>query len=99
MAKVQSTIVAEELSYECEAYNLLLNYQFGGRLGHSTTDALHYVEQFTRNAWRKGQVASALFLDIQAVFPNMRKDKLIKNMRARNLAAEYCDYIDMILTQ
>ena len=99
MAKIQSTIIAEDLSYECEAYDLLPNYQFGGRPGRSTTDTLHYVEQFTRNAWRKGQVVSALFLDIQAAFPNMRKDKLLANMRARNLANEYCDFIDMILTQ
>ena len=99
MAKVQSTIVAEDLSYECEAFGLLPNFQFGGRPGRSTTDALHYVEQFTKNAWRKGQVTAALFLDIQAAFPNMRKDRLIANMRARNLADEYCDFIDMILTQ
>jgi len=44
-------------------------------------------------------VASALFLDIQAAFPNMQKDKLIVNMRAQNLADEYCNFIDMILTQ
>ena len=99
MAKIQSTIVAKELSYECEAFNLLPNFQFGGRPGRSTTNTLHYMEQFTKNAWRKGQVMSALFLDIQAAFPNMCKDKLIANMRARNLADEYCDYIDMILTQ
>ena len=60
---------------------------------------MHYVEQFAKNAWRKGQVASALFLDIQAAFPNMRKDKLIASMKARNIATEYCDFIEMILTQ
>ena len=99
MAKIQSTIVAKDLSYKCKAYNLLPNYQFGGRLDHSTTNTLHYVEQFTRNTWRKGQVVSALFLDIQAAFPNMRKDKLIMNMKVRNLAAEYCKYVNMILMQ
>src|SRR5258706_10749384 len=99
MAKIQSTIVTEELLYKCEAYNLLPNYQFGGRPGRSTTNTLHYVEQFTKNAWRRGQVVSALLLDIQAAFPNMRKDRLIENMRARNLANEYCDFIDMILMQ
>src|SRR5258706_9376951 len=57
------------------------------------------MEQFTKNAWRRGQVVSALLLDIQAAFPNMRKDRLIENMRARNLVNEYCDFIDMILMQ
>ncbi len=82
MAKIQSTIVAEELLYKCKAYDLLPNYQFGGCPGRSTTDTLHYMEQFTKNAWRRGQVVSALLLNIQAAFPNMRKDRLIENMRA-----------------
>ena len=99
IAKVLSTIITEDLSFECETNNLLPGLQFGGRPGRSTTDALHYAEQYIKNAWRKGNVVAALFLDIQAAFPNMRKDKLIENMRARNLAPEYCDYVEMILTQ
>ena len=99
IAKVLSTIITEDLSYECETNNLLPDLQFGGRPGRSTTDALHYAEQYIKNSWRKGNVVAALFLDIQAAFPNMRKEKLIENMRARNLAPEYCDYVDMILTQ
>ena len=98
IAKVLSTIITEDLSYECETNNLLPDFQFGGRPGRSTTDALHYVEQYIKNSWRKGNIVSALFLDVQAAFPNMRKEKLIENMRARNLAPEYCDYVDMILT-
>ena len=41
----------------------------------------------------------ALFLNIQAAFPNMQKDRLLDNMRARNIAVEYRNYMDMILTQ
>ena len=74
MAKVQSTIVTEDLSYKCKKYNLLPDYQFGGCPGHATMDALHYMEQFTRNTWRRGHIVAALFLDIQAAFPNMQKD-------------------------
>ena len=99
IAKVQSIIVTEDLSYECEAFNLLPDYQFGGRPGRSTTDALHHVEQFIKNAWRRGQAASALFLDIQAAFPNMQRARLLENMRARKLAPGYLRYVDMILTQ
>ena len=62
-------------------------------------DALHYAEQYIKNAWHKGNIVATLFLDIQAAFPNMHKEKLIENMRASKLAPEYCDYIEMILTQ
>ena len=98
IVKVLSTIITEDLSYKCETNNLLPDFQFGGRPGCSTTDALHYIEQYIKNLWCKGNIVSALFLDVQAAFPNMCKEKLIKNMCARNLAPEYCDYVDMILT-
>ena len=55
--------------------------------------------QYTKNLWCKGNIVTTLFLDIQAAFLNMQKEKLITNMHTRNLAPEYCDYIDMILTQ
>ena len=96
--KVLSMIITEVLSYECKTNNLLPDFQFGGRPGCSTTDALHYVKQYIKNSWCKGNIVSALFLDVQAAFPNMCKEKLIENMCARNLAPEYCNYIDMILT-
>ena len=98
IAKVQSTIVTEDLSYECERFGLLPDLQFGSRPGRSTTDALP-VKQYIKNAWWKNKVVSALFLDIQAAFPNMQKDRLIANMKARNIAKGYCDYVEMILTQ
>ena len=98
ITKVLSTIITEDLSYTCKTNNLLPDFQFGGRPGCSTTDALHYIKQYIKNLWHKGNIVSALFLDVQAAFPNMCKEKLIENMHARNLAPEYCDYIDMILT-
>ena len=98
LAKVQSTIVTEDLTFICEKYDLLPAGQFGGRPGRTTNEALHLVEQFIRNAWRKGDVVSALFLDIQAAFPNMQQGRLLKNMRARNINEGFCRYVEMILT-
>ena len=41
----------------------------------------------------------ALLLDIQAAFPNMREDRLIANMKNRNISDEYRSYVCTILTQ
>src|SRR5258706_16161070 len=71
MAKVLSTIITEDLSYKCKTNNLLPDLQFWGRPGCSTTDTLHYAKQYIKNSWHKGNVIVALFLDIQAAFPNM----------------------------
>ena len=99
IAKVLSMIVTEDLSYECKTNNILPEHQFGRRPGWSTINTLHYAEQYIKNSWHKGRVIAALFLNIQAAFLNMQKEKLLKNMQARNIAHEYSDYVDMILTQ
>jgi hypothetical protein len=91
-------MVTKDLSYICEKHELLPKNQFGGRPGTTTSEALHMVEQFTKDAWRKGNVVSALFLDIQAAFLNMQKECLLENMRARNIHEGFCNYANMILT-
>jgi hypothetical protein len=57
------------------------------------------MEQFIKNTWQKGKAVSALFLNIQAAFPNMSKNWLLENMQVRNIAPEYCNYVQMILMQ
>lgn len=51
-----------------------------------------------KNAWRRGDVASALYLDIQSAFPNVVKPVLLNNMRARRIPETYVHFIDMMLT-
>jgi hypothetical protein len=54
-----------------------------------TTDALHYVTASIKDAWRKGEVMGALFLDIKGAFPSIRLDQLIHNMRMRGVPKQY----------
>jgi len=73
---------------DCEINNLLPNHQLGnhqlgGRLGRSTTDALHYIDQHIK---KESDIYSLCApLDIQA--------------GTSHKAYEYCNYVDMILTQ
>jgi hypothetical protein len=90
-------MIMEDLSYICQKYDLLPKNQFRGRPGTTTSDALHLVEQFIKNAWRKG-VVLVLLLDIQATLPNMQKDRLLENMRKQKIHEGFCIYMDMILT-
>ena len=66
-------MVTQDLSYICEKYKLLPKNQFSGHPGTTTSEVLHMAEQFIKDAWRKGELVSALFLDIQAVVLNMQK--------------------------
>ena len=46
----------------------------------TTSDALQYLMHRIKDSWRKKQVTSVLFLDIEGAFPNAVNKKLIANM-------------------
>ena len=64
IGKLLSTMVAADLLHLAEKHSLLPVNQFGGQLGHNTTDMMHLVVSRIEDAWQKGQVASMLFLDV-----------------------------------
>ncbi|CCA76397.1 hypothetical protein PIIN_10390 [Serendipita indica DSM 11827] len=98
IGKLLSALLAEDLTYLCEQYKLLPNTQFGGRPGRTTTDALHLITHEIKKAWRAGKVASALFLDIQAAFPNVVKPVLMENMKKKGIPEAYVCTIENMLT-
>jgi ribonuclease HI/exonuclease III len=95
--KLLTSIVTEVLVYIAEKYNLLPKNQFGGRPGRKTTDAMHYLTQKIKNAWRNGKVVSALFLDIEGAFPNAVPERLLHNLKMKGVPEEYVEFIRIIL--
>ncbi len=76
-------ILADQLTFYAEKYHLLPDHHFGGRPGCTMTDAMHLLTYKIKSAWRKGLIASVLFLDIEGAFPNAVPSKLIHNLRKR----------------
>ena len=70
LAKVLSSCIAETLVHHTMQLCLLPDMHFGRLPGWSTTDALHLVVKFIKDAWRRGEVVSALFLDVKGAFPS-----------------------------
>lgn len=95
--KILSAIVADRTSFILETHNLLPGTHFGGRPGRSTEDSLHLLENTIRHAWRQKKVVSALFLDIEGVFPNAVTDRLLHNMKARCLPPEIVTFTERML--
>ena len=60
---------------------LLLDTHFGGRLGHTMTDAIHHLVGKIKAVWGKKKVASVFFLDVEGAFPNVVTDRLIHNLK------------------
>jgi hypothetical protein len=96
--KVLSTLCTKHTSYLAEKHNTLPASQFSGRPGRNTTDAMLLVVHKIKDAWRRGKVAAALFLDVQGAFPNTVKERLIHNMRMRRVPKCFTDIAALSLT-
>ena len=99
LGKLFSTIATDEISYFCEARNLLPPTQFGGRPARTTTDSMLLLTHTIKETWRKRKVASVLFLDVQGAFPNVVKEVLIHNMKTRGVPSKYIQMTEMMLTE
>ena len=99
LGKLFSTLVAADLSHLTKKHHLLPATQFGGRPGRCTTDAMHLVTHKIKDAWRRQKVASILFLDIQAAFPNTVKNRLLHNMRSRQVPTAYINLFNLMLSE
>ena len=95
--KVLAAVVADQITYYSEKYNLLPVTHFGGRPGRSTTDAVHLLVHKIKSAWRQHNVASVLFLDIKGAFPNAVPVRLVHNLRKRGIPRRYANFIEVML--
>jgi ribonuclease HI len=98
MAKLLSAIVAEEITHMTEKHQLLPMNHFGGRPGRTTTDSLHLLTDTIKAAWRRKQVVSVMFLDIEGAFPNAVTSSLLHNLRKRGIPEVYATFVRNMLT-
>jgi ribonuclease HI len=97
MGKVLTSIIAEQLTYYTEKFALLPPLHFGGRPARTTSDAIHYLVYKIKDAWRKKQVTSVLFLDIEGAFPNAVNEKLISNLTTRRVPTAIIRFVKNML--
>src|SRR5882724_12321903 len=93
IVKVLSACMAEDLTHAVETHGLLPNNHFRSHPGCTTMDSLHYVTKFVKDAWRRQEVVSALFLDIKSTFPSVMLEWLVHDMRNRGVPSQYTNWI------
>jgi hypothetical protein len=93
IAKPLSIAVTENLSYILEKHSLLPAHHFGGRPGRTTTDAIHILVKYIRDAWRAKKVVSALFLDVKGAFPSVNVPLLIHELLMKGIPRQYTDWL------
>ena len=97
MAKVLTSVVAENLSRIVEQHRLLPKTHFGGRPGRTTVDAIHYLVHKICTAWRAEKVVSVLFLDVEGAFPNAVTARLLHNLRRRRIPTAIVNFVEQLL--
>lgn len=97
--KLHAMATADNIIYLAEANDLLPPGRFGGRPGRNTSDVMHIITQKVKDAWQKGDVAAALFLDVKSAFPNMVPTRLIHNMKMKRIPTAYIKLVEKMLTE
>jgi len=99
LGKLLTAIIAEQLTYYTEKHTLLPPMHFGGGPARTTTDALHALTYRIKGAWRKKQVVSVLFLDIEGAFPNAVNERLEHNLKMRQVPVKLVKFIHNLLKE
>ena len=76
-ARLLNSCKTEGLVIMCEKTSILPMNHFGGKPGRATTDLIHLVVKLVKDAWRRGDIASLLCLDVKAAFPSTAVDMLL----------------------
>ncbi|KAL7281623.1 hypothetical protein ACG7TL_004940 [Trametes sanguinea] len=98
MSKILSRCVADVLVFKAEKRSMLAHLRFGGRAGRTTTDSIHLVTKAVKDAWRPGDVASIVFLNIKSAFPAALPEWLYHNLCMRGVPVEYVAWLRIKLT-
>lgn len=99
LGKVLESVIATRLSALAEAHQLLPATQFGGRPGRTTTDAVLFLTQKVKDAWRTGRVASLLLMDISQAFPTVPHPTLLAKLTDAGLPRTLVDWVRSFLTE
>ena len=98
MAKLLTSIIAESLSQIVEQHQILPKTHFGGRPGRSMTNTVHYLVHKITTAWRENKVVSVLYLDVKGAFPNAVPERLIRNLKKRQIPALIVNFVKLLLS-
>ena len=93
LARLLNKCLAMDMVTMCERLQILPANHFRARPGRTTTDSIHLLTKSVKDAWRKKQVASALFLDVKSAFPSVDITRLVHNMRKRGIPKQYTDWL------
>jgi hypothetical protein len=97
LGKVLESIIAELISYLTETHHLLPTQHYGGRPGRTAEDAMMVLSEHIHQAWKRGEIFTAIFLDVAGAFNNVHHERLIHNLRQRGIPGKLRNWIRSFL--
>ncbi len=97
MGKILESIMAENLSYLTETYQLLPEQHYGGRPNRSAEQALLMLTERIHEAWRKREIYSVVFMDVAGAFNNVHHTRLLDNMKKRRIPTPIIRWVQSFL--
>lgn len=98
ISKILESVIANQISFLVEKYQLLSKSHIRGRKSRSTEEALHDIVGKIYAVWNKNQVASLLMLDISGAFDHVCKILLLHNLRKRRINLKVVGIIESFLS-
>lgn len=98
LGKALEAIFANRLAYLADVHQLLPSRHTGGRRLASTEHAIHFLLQRIHQAWSEGNVASLLLLDVSGAYDNVSRERLLHNLRKRQVSERIIRWIASFLS-
>jgi hypothetical protein len=95
---VVKKVVAMRISEECERIGLLHDSQFGCRKIKSAVEVVGMMVKRVQEAWRRGNITSAILIDIKGAFLSVAKGNLIQIMEVMGFEADLCRRVESFMS-
>lgn len=92
-ARALKACIADEITCRAELLGLIPPQQFGARPGRNTTDSIHMMVDSIKEAWRKGEVASVLYMDIKGTFPSVDLQMLYHELLSLGIPSDIVEWL------
>ena len=82
LSQVFEKMIFKQLNYYIEKQNILFQYQFGFRKGHSTAQAIAELTDTLRKAIDNNLYTCGIFLDFSKAFDTVNHEILLKKLES-----------------
>jgi len=99
LGKVVEKVAVNAIAEQCERRQLLHNGQFECRKRRSAIDAVGRLMKRVEEAWKRGNIAAVLLMDVKGAFPHVAKGNLIKRMEEMGFEADLVRWAESFMEE